>query len=391
MKPTIRLGRIFGIEVGVNWSLVVIAGLLTLGLTAGTGGGPGPWIVAALTVVAFFASLLAHELAHSVVARRNGMSVTGITLWLLGGVAQLGGPMPSAGAELRIAAAGPATSFALAFGFAGVTALGIVAGLSDLVLSGFAWLALVNVILAVFNLIPAAPLDGGRILAALLWAHHGDRTRADVTATRAGQAVGIAMITAGIVGTFLAIPFLTLWTALLGWFVYTAATAEQRHARLTGALGDLRVRDVMSPSPQTARGWVTVDAFAHEAQVQPVRHHVLPVESWEGGIAGLVTLDALRAVPPDRRSSTRVVDVAVPLHLVTTAAPDERVVDLVQREPSGPLPYVLVFELGRLVGILSSADLQRAAQLGELRPSTPSTPSTPNAPADPLTPPAPAP
>lgn len=388
MKPTIRLGRVFGIEVGVNWSLVVIAGLLTLGLTGGEGG-VALWVVAGLTVVAFFGSLLAHELAHSVVARRNGMSVQGITLWLLGGVAQLGGTMPSAGAELRIAVAGPATSFALAFVFAGVTALGVVAGLSALVLSGFAWLALVNVILAVFNLIPAAPLDGGRILAAALWAHHGDRTRAEIAATRAGQGVGIAMVVAGIVGTFLAIPFLTLWTSLLGWFVFTAATAEQRHARLTGALGDLRVRDVMSPSPQTARGWVTVDAFAHEAQLQPVRHHVLPVEAWEGGIAGLVTLDALRAVPPAQRSHTRVVDVAVPLHLVTTVAPDERVVDLVQREPSGPLPYVLVFDLGRLVGILSSADLQRAAQLGELRGTAPSPAN--RAPADPFTPPAPAP
>src|SRR3954452_6974244 len=112
MKPSVKLGRIFGIEVGVHWSVLVIAGLLAFGLTGGVGD-LALWVVAIFAVVLFLGSLLAHELAHSIVARRNGMPVTGITLWLLGGVAQLGGPMPSAGAELRVAAAGPATSVAL--------------------------------------------------------------------------------------------------------------------------------------------------------------------------------------------------------------------------------------------------------------------------------------
>ena len=115
MKPSVRLGRIFGVEVGVHWSVLVIAGLLAFGLTGGVSD-LVLWIVAIVAVVFFLASLLAHELAHSVVARRNGMEVKGITLWLLGGVAQLGGPMPSAGAELRVAAAGPATSVALGVG-----------------------------------------------------------------------------------------------------------------------------------------------------------------------------------------------------------------------------------------------------------------------------------
>ncbi|MGZ4736029.1 MAG: site-2 protease family protein, partial [Acidimicrobiia bacterium] len=116
MKPTVSLGRIFGIKVGVHWSVLVIAGLLAYGLTGGVQD-LQLWIVAIAAVVLFLGSLLAHELAHSIIARRNGMQVTGITLWLLGGVAQLGGPMPSAGAELRVAAAGPATSLALGAGF----------------------------------------------------------------------------------------------------------------------------------------------------------------------------------------------------------------------------------------------------------------------------------
>ncbi|MBM3675299.1 MAG: site-2 protease family protein [Actinobacteria bacterium] len=360
---SIRLGRVAGIQVGFHWSLLVIMGLLALGLTGGQGD-PWLWAVAIATVVVFFASLLAHEIAHSVIARRNGMKVQGITLWLLGGVAQLGGQMPNAGAALRIAAAGPAMSLSLGAAFLGVFAALGALGASTLVLSAFAWLALVNGVLAVFNLIPAAPLDGGRILAALLWRLHGDRTRADVAATRAGQVVGVALIAGGVVGTFLAIPFLSLWTALIGWFVFNAAGAERRYALTVGALGDRRVREAMTPDPQTVRGWQTVDAFAHDAQLVPPRHRVLPVQLWDGSIGGVVTLDALSRVAADLRARTRVSDVAVPLSMVATARLDERILDVVERVGQGLLPVVLVLEAGDLVGILTLTDIQRATQIG---------------------------
>lgn len=363
MKPSVKLGRIFGIEVGVHWSVLVIAGLLAYGLTGGVSD-LALWIVAIFAVVLFLASLLAHELAHSIVARRNGMQVHGITLWLLGGVAQLGGEMPSAGVELRVAAAGPATSIALGAGFFLLAVAGAASGLvSSLVVSAIGWLAFVNVVLAVFNLIPAAPLDGGRILAGTLWAIHGDRTRAEITATQAGKVVGFGLIAAGVGGTLFDIPFVTIWTALLGWFIVTAATAEQRHARLSRTLGELRVRDVMTMNPETTRGWVTVDAFVDAARLVPPRHHVFPVEQWEGGISGIVTLDALQAVPPEARLTTRVVDVAVPLPSVTIASPDDRLVDLVSRGSQARLPHALVFSSGALVGIVTPTDLERAASL----------------------------
>jgi Zn-dependent protease len=360
MKPTVRFGRIFGIEVGVHWSVLIIAALLAFGLTGGITD-VALWFVAIVAVVLFFASLLAHELAHSVVARRNGMQVTGITLWLLGGMARLGGPMPNAGAELRVAAAGPATSVALGAGFLAIAFAMSAAGIfSSLAVSALAWLGFVNLVLAVFNLIPAAPLDGGRILAGFLWWRHGDRTRAEISATRAGQVVGWGMIGLGVVGVVVDIPFVSLWTALLGWFIVTTATAEQRHARLTGRLGERRVRDVMSPAPQTVRGWMTVEAFAADARVTPPRHRVYPVEAWGGGIAGVVTLDALHAVPAEQLASTRVVDVAVPIEQVTTASPEDRLVDLVHRPSAFRVPYVLVFEAGALVGVVTSEDLLRA-------------------------------
>jgi Zn-dependent protease len=363
MKPSIRIGRIFGVEVGIHWSVLIIAGLLAFGLTGGERDG-ALWAVAIVAVAFFLASLLAHELAHSVVAKRNGMEVKGITLWLLGGVAQLGGQMPSAGVELRVAAAGPATSVGLGVGFLLLAVAGAASGVvSSLVVSALAWLAFVNFILAVFNLIPAAPLDGGRILASLLWMRHGDRTRAEIAATRAGQVFGWALIAAGVAATFVDIPFVTLWTAVLGWFIVTTASAERRHARLSRGFGELRVRDVMTPNPETTRGWMTVDAFADEAKHEPPRHRIFPVEDWGGGISGIVTLDAIQVVPPAERPSTRVVDVAIPMSLVTTAAPDERLIDVVSKPAAGRLPYVLVFAEGALVGILTAADLGRAADL----------------------------
>jgi Zn-dependent protease len=379
MKPTVSLGRIFGIKVGVHWSVLVIAALLAYGLTGGVADAQ-LWIVALLAVVFFLGSLLAHELAHSIIARRNGMQVTGITLWLLGGVAQLGGPMPSAGAELRVAAAGPATSLGLGAVFFLLAIAGAASGVvSSLVVSAIGWLAFVNVVLAVFNLIPAAPLDGGRILAGALWAIHGDRHRAEITATQAGKIVGFGMIVAGLAGTFFDVPFVTLWTALLGWFIVSAASSEQRHAKLSRTLGALRVRDVMTVKPETTRGWVTVDAFGDSARIDPPRHNVLPVEQWEGGISGIVTLDALRSVPPEARLTTRVVDVAVPLELVTVSNPGELLVDLISRPANGRLPYVLVFSGGELVGVVTGNDMQRAMSISALRP--------PDVPPLPLSPP----
>lgn len=360
MKPTIKLGRIFGIPVGVNWSVIVIAGLLAFGLTGGVQD-LELWIVALVAVVFFLGSLLAHELAHSVVAKRNGMQVNGITLWLLGGVAQLGGPMPSAGVELRVAAAGPAMSIALGIGFFLLAIASAASGIvSSLWVSAVGWLAFVNIVLAVFNLIPAAPLDGGRILAGVLWKIHGDRHRAEITATQAGKIVGFGMIALGVGGTLFDIPFVTLWTALLGWFVVSAATSEQRHAKLSRSLGEIRVRDVMTPNPETTRGWVTIEAFRDAARDDPPRHPAFPVEQWEGGVSGIVTVDAIRSVPPEEWLTTRVVDVAVPLPMLTTAAPDERLVDLVSRPSRSRLPYALVFSGGALVGIVTPTDLARA-------------------------------
>ena len=366
MRPSIRFGKIFGIEVGANWSVLVIASLLSFELTRGSGGGAAVWFVVIPMVTVFLVSLLAHELAHSVIAQRNGMEVRGITLWLLGGVAQLGGAMPSAGAQFRIAAAGPAMSYALAGMFAGVSVAASSLGVGSLVVSAIQWLALVNLVLGTFNLIPAAPLDGGRILASAVWAVTHDRTRADIVATRVGQGFGALAIGAGLVGPMIGIPFVSFWTTLMGFFVFRTATAELQNARLSAAVGDHRVGQVMVPNPETVRGWNTIAALGDEFASTPPRHHVLPVMGWDGAVVGVVTLEMLGRTDPTRRQSLRVQDIAVPMAAVGVASPGESALDVAYRMGTGPVPVVLVFDAGALVGMVTPAELRSRGRSNDL-------------------------
>jgi Zn-dependent protease len=363
MRATLRLGRVHGIELGAHWSVLVIGALLAYGLSGGVVDGV-LWAVVVPTVVLFLGSLLAHELAHSVVAQRNGMRVRGITLWMLGGVAQLDGRMPSAGGEFRIAVAGPVVSYLLGGAFLILWGVAEAIGAPSLLVQAFEWLGLVNVVLGTFNLIPAAPLDGGRILAGAVWALTGNRTRAEVVATRVGQAFGIALIAGGLVGTVVDVPFLSLWTALIGVFVLRTASAELAHTRMEAMFGERRVAEVMTPEPETVRGWMTVQAYADELRTVPARHRALPVVGWDGSIVGVVTLDRLARVPAADRGAVRVQDVALPLSMVGVARPEESMLAAAPRFAAGGLGLVLVFEASRLVGIVTAGDVEHRVRGG---------------------------
>src|SRR5260370_40650406 len=200
MGQSFSLGQISGIRIGVNWSVILIVALLAYGLAAGQFPAEVPrrpeaeYVVAAIvTAVAYMGSLLAHELAHSLVARRNGVRVEGITLWLLGGGSRLQGEVPEPGAEGRVAAAGPLTSLLLGGVFTLVAWLLHASGVGGVVVAALAWLGGINILLAVFNVIPAAPLDGGRLLQAVLWAVTRDRLKAAMGAARSGQVFGWAL------------------------------------------------------------------------------------------------------------------------------------------------------------------------------------------------------
>lgn len=365
MTASLRLGRIAGIPIGASWSVLLIALLIAWPL-AGTllpGQAPGLaaatyWLAGAVGAGLFLASLLAHELGHAVVARRAGLRVRGITLWLLGGVAQLEDEPASPRDELRVAIVGPAVSLALAVGFGlAAVALGII-GSSTVAVVVAGWLAVGNTALALFNLLPAAPLDGGRVLRGLLWRRHGDRARASLTATRAGQLVGGALIVYGLLGTLTGWGIGTLWTVLVGWFLTTAARQERDQAVLRHDLGGLRAGDVMTPAPVTAPAWFTVDAFLRN-YVEPWRLTALPLRTFEGQPAGVVTVAALESVPPQRRHIVRAGDVAIPMSAVLVVAPDQPVTDLLGRLGGGSAVAAVVAN-GELLGLITPAELARA-------------------------------
>lgn len=237
MRPSLRLGRVAGIDVGVHWTVIAIAALLVSTLSGAilpanvSGYSGGAYLVTALfTALLFLVSIVAHELGHSLVARRNGVRVRGITLFALGGVATLDGDAATPGAAARIAAAGPAVSVVTGLGLLAAAAVTNSLGLlPDLLVAGLAWLGFINLSLAVFNLIPALPLDGGRVLQAFLWRRRGNRHEATISAARLGRWLGWALVLFGL--WELTQGANGLFTALIGWFVIGTAKAEAWQAR----------------------------------------------------------------------------------------------------------------------------------------------------------------
>lgn len=366
MRATLRLGRIAGVPVGVHWSVLGVVALLVVGLSirlpAIVAGYSGSAYLAAAVVAAvlFVLSLLAHEMAHAVVARRNHVEVEGVTLWLLGGVARLRGEASTPGADFRISAVGPFTSVVVGAVFGAAAWLANRAGIGPLTVEVLTYLAGINVVLAVFNLVPAAPLDGGRILRAAVWAWRGDRLTATVWAARAGRVFGFTLIALGLIGAVTGVG--GLWWVLLGFFVVTMASAEEQHARANTVLAGLRVRDVMTPHPETVDGDRTVAEFLADVFLLR-RHSGFPLVDRAGRLQGLITLNRIRAVPIQARASTLLRDVACPPDEVPSAEPDEPLSVLLDRLHGCTDGRALVFEQGELVGIVSPSDISRAAAL----------------------------
>jgi Zn-dependent protease len=374
VRQSIPLGRIAGIHVGINASVFLIVAILVGGLATGRlpAAFPGrsitAYVIAAIiAAVLFLASLLAHELAHSLVARRNGIEVESIVLWLLGGVAQLRGEPRTPGADFRIAIVGPLTSLVLAVTF-GLAAGGATwLGTSGLPFGVLAYLSATNAMLAVFNLIPAAPLDGGRVLRAALWRWRGNRQAAAVNAARAGRVFGFLMIALGVLQLVTGYGLGGIWLALIGWFVVSAATAEEQQARLGSRMADVTVGAAMTAAPTILDGNLTVNDFVAQVALTQ-RFSTYPLVDQGGRLTGLVTLNRVRDVPPGLRATTRLRDIACAPSEVPTARPDEPLVELLERMHGCSDGRAVVVDAdGRVVGLVSPSDVARALQLADLR------------------------
>jgi Zn-dependent protease len=374
MKQSIRLGRVGGVPVGVHWSVAVIFGLLTWELATivlpdtygGIGAHPAYWVAAVVAATLFFLSLLAHEGSHAVEARRRGVGVRSITLWLFGGVAQLEGEARDPGSDFAIAVVGPAMSIVLAGVFATAQLLVEQAGAHGLVVGVLSWLWEINLLLAGFNLIPAAPLDGGRILRAGLWRATGSRVRASVMAARAGLGFGVVLIGLGLFEFVKGSPF-GLWPALLGWFLFTAARAEGDAARLGGGIEieGVPVAAVMVPHPPVVPSAMTVA----ELLAGPVQwwngREVAAVVGPTGWLEGVVTLGQVRLVPESNQSTTRLGDIADRIETIPVGRPDEAATTLLhQMHAEQGRPAVVLDPDNRLAGIVTFDDVERAAQRG---------------------------
>ncbi|MFF5209628.1 site-2 protease family protein [Streptosporangium sp. NPDC000396] len=367
MRPSLRLGNVAGIPVGIHWSALLVIALIMAVLGTGVLPAAVPglsqglyWGVAAVVACAFFASLLAHELAHALVARRLGVRVGSITLWLMGGITELDGEARTPRAEAEISAAGPLTSLA----FAAVAGLVLLVPHSPLLISSaVAWFALVNAVLGLFNLLPGAPLDGGRVLHAFLWWRYRDRSRADRTAAQAGQSLGMFLVAAGVLQAVVWSPVGGLWMVLIGWFMTGAARAEAFARSARSGLTGLRMRDVMTSVPDLAPSWLKVDAFVATVALRS-RQSVFPVVDFSGAPVGAVSLETISALTPEQRAETNVAQLARKLpsdHVVAPDDPAARILDLSVE------PAVLVVENGHVTGLVTPADFTRILMQASLR------------------------
>jgi Zn-dependent protease/predicted transcriptional regulator len=361
VASSIRIGRLFGIDIGVNWSLVFVFALIawtvaTQVLPIDVPGQPALsyWVAGAAGAVIFYACLLAHELAHALVARRNGVKVAGITLWLFGGVSRLDGEPSSAGAEALIAGVGPLTSLAVALIAFLLSLLPLPPLASDL----FLWLALVNVALALFNLIPAFPLDGGRLLSSWFWWRSGSRRRGVHSAVRIARVFAYLIIAFGVFELFTGSVLNGVWIAFVGWFLLSAGSSEEVGSAVRGLLSHVPVSAAMTSPVVTVPDWLTVEQFLESIAPQhPFTTY--PVRDPSGNLTGIVRLGDLMRMPPQSRASERLKDRARPIGEVPTARPDEDLAALIQRVGTALDQRVLVFDNGQLVGIMSPVDVAR--------------------------------
>ena len=367
MRKTIPLGRIAGIPIGFNWTLLIVVGLLTWTFAVyefphDFPGWPDVfyWVAGVVTTAAFFACLLAHEMAHALVARRLDVRVEGITLWLFGGIASIRGNDMTARSELRIAAAGPAMSLLLAgVGWVGGEIL-LRSPVPEVVGAVLSWLGRINLMLALFNLLPAFPMDGGRILRALMWRRLG-RPRATRIASRTGQGFAFLLMCAGLVQASVGDPAGGVWLVFLGWFLSNAARAEEAPVVVRRSLGNLRVRDLMTASPETAPAWMTVQAFMQFASGNPGQAY--PLREIDGSTSGLAIPSSIARLALRDPAAMRLREVACGIGDVSVSRPDELLEDVLERPARCAPGWILVLNEEGLAGLVGPADLVRGQEM----------------------------
>jgi Zn-dependent protease/CBS domain-containing protein len=366
VRSTVHLLSIFGIPINVNASWVFIYALITWTLAVGYFPRQLPglepvayWANGLLAALLLFASVLIHELAHSLVAIGNGLTVRGITLHLLGGVSQLDDEPPDPRTEFLMAAAGPLASLALALVLS-LARIPVDAPWGDAILT---YLMYVNVAVGVFNLIPGFPLDGGRLLRAVVWRSTGDFARATATASRVGRGVAIGLVVLGTWQAFTGSFLSGLWLVLIGLFLRQAASLSHSQATLASALGELPVTDVMTREVVT----VSWNATVADLVQQFWAHHVTSFPVVAGGVVrGIATVHDLDRVAVDAWERTSIQNVMRPLTGAMTIPSTATALDALHQASTNGIGRLAVLDGTRLVGYLSLKDLGHVLALRSL-------------------------
>ena len=361
MPGSFRVARILGIDIRIHISWVLIFLLVLLSLADQVFPDWYPqwsqqktFLISAIAALLFFSSVLLHELAHAIVARQFKMSVSSITLFLLGGVANLTKEPPSARAEFFMASAGPLTS--LTIGALAFLVQQLVTNNIDVVPSlqpveGVArYLSFINIAVALFNLVPGFPLDGGRVLRSIIWGVRRDRVAATRIAARGGQLVAGLMVVYGVSRALDGEAMTGLWMFLIAYFLYGAASQALQQERVTAAVGSVRVAQLMTTNFRSAPAGISIGQLIRDV-VLPNNLQAIPIVVHDR-LVGLVRITDLRKVEQDQWATTSVDAVMTPVSEVATVTPDEQIVAAIERFGGGDVPLLPVVDHGSLVGVL---------------------------------------
>jgi len=365
VRGSIGLGRIIGIPIRLHASWFLIALLITWSLAVGYFPQANPgwssltyWLVSASAALLFFASVLLHELGHSVLALREGVPVKSITLFIFGGVAEIGREPPTAGAEFRIAIAGPLTSLGLAAIFGGLGAL-----LADYatVAAPLAYLGWINLLLAAFNMIPGFPLDGGRVLRAILWQLNGSLVTSTRWASRAGQAISFGFIGLGALQFFAGAFTNGLWLAFIGWYLNGAARASYQQVALQHLLTGVKARSVAMETCAPVSGGMNLDLLIQDHVLTGGEHCFFVTDNED--TRGVITLDDVRTVTRAQRGSVTTSQIMTPVDTLVAADADDDLWDLVRRMGEEGRSALPVVDNGRFLGLITRENLLNHVQL----------------------------
>lgn len=360
MRTSWRIFTISGIEIKIDTSWVFIFGLITWALARHYFPTQYPhwpngqyWLVGLIASLLLFSSVLAHELAHSVVARSRGGEVRSITLFFFGGVAEISEEPETPAKEFIIALVGPLSSLIIAALFFGLWHS--MQGINEPIAALARYLSIINGILALFNMIPGFPLDGGRVLRAIAWKATGDLKRATRIASVTGQAVAFLLIIFGISQILRGLFFNGLWTALIGWFIHSAAVRGYRTVLMKETLKDVRAKDLMDTAFETIDGFISVQELIEDHILKKKERSFLITDG--GELAGIVCLEDAKAVPPNKRTDTKVREIMTPRDKLEAVSPEDDGNQILAKLSSGKIHQVPVIEEGNIKGLVCRADI----------------------------------